>query len=106
MPAEFSTADLRTWVNRRTFLGRAGLGLGTAALTSLLESDLRRTAGAETGPPPERPPLPHRAPKAKRVIFLYMSGGPSHLETFDYKPKLAELDGQPMPESFTLGQPI
>ena len=42
----------------------------------------------------------------KRVIFLYMSGGPSHLETFDYKPKLAELDGQPMPESFTKGQPI
>ena len=45
-------------------------------------------------------------PKAKRVIFLYMAGGPSHLETFDYKPKLAELDGQPMPESFTKGQPI
>jgi hypothetical protein len=46
------------------------------------------------------------APKAKRVIFLYMAGGPSHLETFDYKPKLAELGGQPMPESFTKGQPI
>ena len=46
------------------------------------------------------------APKAKRVIFLYMSGGPSHLETFDYKPTLEKLDGQPMPESFTQGQPI
>jgi hypothetical protein len=46
------------------------------------------------------------APKAKRVIWLYMSGGPSHLETLDYKPKLAELSGQPMPESFTKGQPI
>ena len=52
------------------------------------------------------PGLPHFAAKAKRVIFLCMAGGPSHLETFDYKPKLAELDGQPMPESFTKGQPI
>jgi hypothetical protein len=50
--------------------------------------------------------LPHYAAKAKRVIFLCMAGGPSHLETFDYKPKLDELDGQPMPESFTQGQPI
>jgi uncharacterized protein (DUF1501 family) len=50
--------------------------------------------------------LPHFAPTAKRVVFLYMSGGPSQLETFDHKPKLAELDGQPMPESFTKGQPI
>ena len=50
--------------------------------------------------------FPHHPPKAKRVIFLYMSGGPSHLETFDYKPKLDELDGKPMPESFTKGQPI
>ena len=48
----------------------------------------------------------HFPPRAKRVIFLYMAGGPSHLETFDPKPKLAELHGQPMPESFTTGQPI
>ena len=48
----------------------------------------------------------HSSPKIKRVIFLYMAGGPSHLETFDYKPKLQELDGKPMPESFTKGQPI
>src|ERR1700737_755741 len=50
-------------------------------------------------------PLHHPA-KAKRVIYLYMAGGPSHLETFDYKPKLAEMNGKPMPESFTKGQPI
>jgi len=48
----------------------------------------------------------HFPPRAKRVIFLCMAGGPSHLETFDPKPKLAELHGQPMPESFTAGQPI
>ena len=52
------------------------------------------------------PGLPHFAAKAKRVIFLCMAGGPSHLETFDYKPKLAELHDQPMPESYTKGQPI
>tara|TARA_Y100000588_G_scaffold244230_1_gene258395 strand:- start:8248 stop:9552 length:1305 start_codon:yes stop_codon:yes gene_type:complete len=44
--------------------------------------------------------------KAKRIIFLYMAGGPSHLESFDYKPVLAERNGQPMPDSFTKGQPI
>ena len=50
--------------------------------------------------------VPHFASRAKRVIFLCMAGGPSHLETFDYKPKLDELNGQPMPASFTKGQPI
>ena len=48
----------------------------------------------------------HYPPKAKRVIFLYQAGGPSHLETFDYKPKLAEMHGKAMPESFTKGQQI
>jgi hypothetical protein len=81
-------------LTRRTFLGRTSLGLGAAALSCLLGRDGR--AG----------PLPHFAPKARRVIFLYMSGGPSHLETFDYKPTLAAMDGRPMPESFTRGQPI
>src|SRR5207249_6575550 len=50
-------------------------------------------------------PLHHPA-KIKRVISLCMAGGPSHLETFDYKPKLAEMHGKPMPESFTRGKPI
>src|SRR5262245_35540708 len=83
---------------RRSFLST---GLGSIALTSLLQRDAlaadkyRGLSG-----------LPHHKPRAKRVIFLYMSGGPSHLETFDWKPKLAELDGKPMPESFTKGQPI
>lgn len=75
-------------LTRRAFLG-TGLGLGTMALDSLAV-----------------PALPHHAPKAKRIIYLYMSGGPSHLETFDYKPALDKIDGQPMPESFTRGQPI
>jgi hypothetical protein len=92
-------------IHRRTFLGQAGLGLGTAALSSLL--DPRSARGAADGPGlGGLAGLPHFAPKAKRVIFLYMSGGPSHLETFDYKPTLEKLDGQPMPASYTQGQPI
>ena len=83
-------------LNRRTFLHRAGFGLGSAALSSLM-NPLAQAAS---------PVFPNLPPKAKRVIFLCMAGGPSHLETFDYKPKLDELDGKPMPESFTKGQPI
>jgi Protein of unknown function (DUF1501) len=89
---------------RRSFLSATGVGLGSLALNVLLQRDLY---GKES---PDKyrglPGFPHHKPKAKRVIFLYMSGGPSHLETFDYKAKLAELDGKPMPESFTKGQPI
>jgi hypothetical protein len=94
-------------LTRRSFLGGTALGLGSVALSWLMAPRLLAAAPRE-----ERSAhgglkgLPHFAPKAKRVIFLYMSGGPSHLETFDYKPKLAELDGQPMPESYTKGQPI
>ncbi|MEE2642151.1 MAG: DUF1501 domain-containing protein [Planctomycetota bacterium] len=84
--------------NRRAFLGH---GLGAIALTSLLNGDL---AGQE--PRDGKASARSLPAKVKRVIFLTMSGGPSHLETFDYKKKLAEMDGQPMPESFTRGQPI
>jgi len=91
-------------VNRRAFLGRSGLGVGSAAFSSMLASDLmaqdRDTNGAG------RTDTPHAEPKVKRVIFLCMAGGPSHLETFDFKPELAKLDGKPMPASYTAGQPI
>lgn len=81
-------------INRRAFLASSGLSLGSAALTTLIAK--------ESGQPLYLLPKA----KAKRVIFLCMAGGPSHLETFDYKPKLDELNGQPMPNSFTKGQPI
>jgi hypothetical protein len=102
-----SRTDVNAAIHRRTFLRGGSVGLGTLALASLLGRDLpggqsKKAAAAATG----LPGLPHFAPQAKRVIFLCMAGGPSHLETFDYKPKLAEMDGQPMPESFTRGQPI
>jgi len=85
-----------TGLHRRTFLGRAGLSLGSAALGGLLARD-----GLATAVEPR-----HHPAKAKRVIFLCLAGGPSHLETFDYKPTLARLDGQPMPESVTAGQQL
>jgi Protein of unknown function (DUF1501) len=94
-------------VARRTFLSRMGVGVGAAALSAMLGKETVR--GAATSSPAGYhglPGLPHFAGKAKRVIFLCMAGGPSHLETFDYKPKLAELHNQPMPESYTKGQPI
>ncbi len=89
-----------TDVCRRAFLGRGVSGLGLFALNSLLN---RQLFAAESRGVVN--PLHHPA-KAKRVIFLYQAGGPSHLETFDYKPKLAEMHGKPMPESLTKGQQI
>src|SRR3984957_9613482 len=85
---------------RRTFLGRGAAGMGLLGLNSLLSP---RLFGAESRGVVN--PLHHPA-KAKRVIFLYQAGGPSHLETFDFKPKLLSMDGQGMPESFTKGQQI
>ena len=85
-------------VCRRTFL-RSGLsGVGLLGLNALLDRRMFASTGVVN-------PL-HFPAKAKRVIFLYQAGGPSHLETFDYKPKLAELSGKPMPDSFTKGQQI
>ena len=91
-------------LKRRTFLASGGVSLGSAALANFLARD----AAAQTvaALPPGAIGLPHFPPRVKRVIFLCMAGGPSHLETFDHKPKLAEMNGQPMPESFTKGQPI
>jgi hypothetical protein len=102
-----SPADRRLLL-RRAFLRRSATGLGAVALASLLDPDLLRAD--DRGAEPERwagvvRPL-HFAPKAKRIIWLYMAGGPSHLETLDSKPKLAAMHGQPMPESFTKGKPI
>lgn len=94
--------------SRRTFLRQASLGMGSIALGELLLRD-SQAATRIVGPPATAQgvvnPL-HHAAKAKRVIFLCMAGGPSHIDLFDYKPKLAELDGKPMPASFTEGQPI
>jgi hypothetical protein len=94
----FKTYQAQQFLKRRQFLGSLSMGVGAAALSQLI--DPLAALGS-----PLNPSLAPIA-KAKRVIFLCMAGGPSHLELFDEKPKLAELDGTPMPDSFTAGMPI
>ena len=97
-------------LTRRQFFGRTSAGIGTAALASLLNpqlfsgasavasSDVRGVGGVLKAL--------HFAPKAKRVIYLFMSGGPSHIDLFDHKPKLRELHGTELPGSIRMGQRI
>lgn len=108
-------------LTRREFFGRSACGLGTAALACLLGREgfaaEGSTAGAanvaaaasraRAGGHPRiggLPGLPHFAPKAKHVIYLFQNGAPTHVDLFDYKPKLRELHGQPMPDSYLTGK--
>ncbi|MCH8830626.1 MAG: DUF1501 domain-containing protein, partial [Planctomycetes bacterium] len=94
-------------ISRRHFFGRSSLGLGTAALASLLSRD-----GFADGPSSRLSSqgaegvlgLPHFAPKAKRVIYLFQNGAPAHVELFDYKPKLREWHGRQIPEHVNKGK--
>lgn len=83
--------------SRREFLQNAGCGFGAVALSALLQKPLLASSGDRVSASVK---LPHHKPRAKNVIFLFMEGGPSHLDTFDYKPLLNELAGQRLPESF------
>ncbi|MGD9647909.1 MAG: DUF1501 domain-containing protein [Pirellulales bacterium] len=87
--------------DRRRFLRQAGGGLGMIALASLLDRDTRRAAAATASATasPLAPKPPHFAPRAKRVIYLFMHGGPSHVDLLDPKPELIKYAGQPLPES-------
>ena len=95
-------------LGRRAFLARSSAGVGTMALGSLgaVQPLAAANASASAAVWPGVIKAVHVPPKARRVIWLYMAGGMSHLDTFDHKPKLAEMNGQPMPESFTKGQQI
>lgn len=88
--------------NRRRFLSRLSLGIGSAALGSLLMPDLFSRSKSDGDDLTAG--LPHFAPKAKRVIYLFQNGAPSQLESFDYKPKLREMMGQELPASVRMGQ--
>ncbi len=114
MNQRFDSAEFQTGIIRRTFLARAGLSIGGLALAGLLHPQILRGAGPSAAPQtglgdgrwrgvihPAHFPI-----RAKRIIHLCMAGGPSHLETFDYKPELVKLNGQPFPESFTKGQQL
>jgi len=103
-PATFQDA-----MTRRALLGRGAQGVGALALASLLNplSGSRvQAAPTEAGHWPGIVLPRHFTPRARRVIWLYMAGGMSHLETFDNKPVLKEMHGQPMPESITQGQQV
>jgi hypothetical protein len=95
--------EARKLLARRWFFKECGVGLAGIALTSLLRgSPARAAASAEVSPKPANPLAPrnpHYAPRAKRVIYMFMAGAPSHLELFDYKPELAKRNGQLPPPS-------
>jgi hypothetical protein len=85
-------------LSRRSFLGLTGLGIGTMAARSLLAADTKSlVGGGVTG-------SSHFAPSAKRVIYLFQSGGPSHIDLFDYKPHLEKVHGEDLPDSIRKGQ--
>lgn len=88
---------------RRHFFRKCGIGVGAIALSSLLERSLSANSKSSKGNP-LAPKQPHFAARAKRVIFLFMAGGPSQLEMFDYKPELARLNGEPIPQSYIEGK--
>ena len=91
--------------NRRHFLKNFGFGIGGLALGSLLDP-FKMTSSDSSGPQLQSGPLPlpHFAPKAKRVIYLFQSGGPSQLDLFDYKPYLNKYRGMDLPDSIRKGQ--
>ncbi|WP_414661795.1 DUF1501 domain-containing protein [Horticoccus sp. 23ND18S-11] len=107
MPPPFSPFDPAQQLGdltRRHFFSRCAMGLGGIALASMLGE--RNLYGAAPGglPNPMAPHPGHFPAKAKNVIYLFMAGGPSQLELFDYKPKLVELNGQPIPPSLIEGK--
>ena len=99
----YRNADPKT-VARRWFFQQCGVGLGSIAATHLLgRAGLASEPASGAGPNPLAPKPPHFKPKAKRVIFLFMAGAPSHLELFDYKPQLAKFDGTLPPPGLLRG---
>ncbi len=90
-------------ITRRHFFSRCGMGLGSIALAGLLGGQKASAEGLKLKNP-LAPKAPHFAAKAKNVIFMFMAGGPSQLDLFDYKPKLVDLNGQPIPQSFIEGK--
>src|SRR4051794_23753851 len=91
-------ADRQGLSTRRYFFGKAGAGIGIAALSRLLAEDLQPTANGGL------PGLPHFPPTAKRVIYLFQSGAPSQMDLFDYKPRLSDFARKELPESVRMGQ--
>src|SRR5258708_2667450 len=100
---EYLFNDYRKLITRRWFFKECGVGLGAIALGSLLSEGRLSAAGDMAGLNPLAPKKPHFPAKAKRVIFLFMAGAPSHLELFDNKPELAKWDGKLPPAELLKG---
>lgn len=99
--------EVQKQVDRRAFFKKTSLGLGAIALGSLLGTEKIFASNSNQNVLNDGngiPGLPHFVPKAKRIVYLFQSGGPSQLETFDYKPKLVDLHGQDLPSSVRQGQ--
>lgn len=95
----YGQGQVQQAVHRRRFLVNGLAGAGAMALSSLLSDDGVQAAESASAHDPTLPRLSHFAPKAKRIIYIYLEGGPSQMDLFDPKPELNRLDGQPLPES-------
>src|SRR3989475_3274072 len=98
--------EFKLMLTRRTFFARTSVGIGTAALASLLDPELFAETAEINPKTGGLQGLPHFTPKAKRVIFLHQSGAPSQIELFDYKPQLDKLHATELPASVRMGQRI
>src|SRR5215207_9553374 len=97
--------EQRLMLTRRQFFGKTATGIGAAALASLLNPNLfGAVEGAAPNPAGGLAGLPHFAPKAKRIIYLFQSGGPSQMDLFDYKPGLRQKFSEDLPDTIRKGQ--
>ena len=104
IPCRQEAKSLRLDETRREFLVRSAQGLGTMAFASLLASNKLTAGPGSTGAWTGAVNPLHFVPRAKRIIYLYQAGGPSHVDVLDYKPRLEAMHGRKMPESLTRGQ--
>src|SRR5208282_3424937 len=93
--------ELLQTITRRQFVGQSSIALGAMAMASFLGNDAAASASLDS---PLAPKKPHFAPKAKRMIYIHLTGSPPNLDLFDYKPELVKRDGQPCPETYTKGK--
>src|SRR5436853_7076930 len=100
------TSQIQRHLTRRAFLQKSSTGLGALALTSLFKPELFELEPGNGLAVPGALQHLHFAPKAKRIIYLFMSGAPSHLDLFDPKPTLTEMTGKDLPDSVPTGQRI
>ena len=100
------TVQQRALLTRKQFFGRAATGIGSLALSALLSQSSKAVGAPRTNTVGGIEGLPHHPPKAKRVIYLFMNGGPTHVDLFDYKPAIGKIHGTPVPEIFSRGQTL